>query len=355
MNERAHRAALRTTGRRVLPWLAAAALAGAACAAEVPRPAETARLADHSLLIALATAGKRLVAVGDRGVIVFSDDRGESWLQARAVPSQALLTGVCFFDSTHGIAVGHDLVILTTADAGRTWQLAHFEPAAQRPLLDVWCGAGGHAIAVGAYSTQLVSADSGAHWSERKFAPQPLPAAPGAKATASNADAEGAGGFHLNRIVAASASQLYIAGEAGHLYRSDDAGVTWRQLGSPYEGSFFGVLPMNGDVLLAFGLRGRLYRSEDAGVSWQKLASGTLAMLDGGARLGESGLVIVGLGGVVLTSPDGGHTWALDQQADHADLSAVLALGDERLVTVGVAGARTISLVAGGASVKVKP
>jgi photosystem II stability/assembly factor-like uncharacterized protein len=355
VNERAHRAAWLTTGRCILLWVAVAAIAGAARAAEAPRAAETARLADRSLLIALAMAGARLVGVGDRGIIVYSDDKGASWTQARAVPTQALLTGVCFFDSTHGVAVGHDLAALTTADAGRTWQLAHFDPAAQRPLLDVWCGAGGHAIAVGAYSTQLVSDDAGVHWSERKFAPTPPPPTPGAKDTGAALDTGSEGGFHLNRIVAASASRLYIAGEAGHLFRSDDAGFTWRQLSSPYEGSFFGVLPLNGDALLAFGLRGSLYRSENAGVSWQKLDSGTLAMLDGAARMGESGVVIVGLGGVVLTSPDGGHTYRLDQQADHADLSAVLVLGDERLVTAGVAGARTIPLTAGRASVKVQP
>jgi photosystem II stability/assembly factor-like uncharacterized protein len=352
VKERAHRVALRNTARHLLACLAVVVLAGGARAAEAPRPAEHARLADHSLLIALAGAGGRLVAVGDRGIIVYSDDRGTSWTQAREVPVQALLTGVCFFDSTHGVAVGHDLAILTTADAGRTWQLAHYDPTAQRPLLDVWCGAGGHAIAVGAYSAQLVSEDAGVHWSERRFTPLPAPAG---KPAAAAPDAGSAGDFHLNRIVGASASQLYIAGEAGRLYRSDDAGLTWRQLSSPYEGSFFGVLPLSGEVLLAFGLRGSLYRSENAGASWQKLNDGTLAMLDGAARLGEAGVVIVGLGGVVLTSADGGHTFALDQQADHADLSAVLVRGDERLVTAGVAGVKTIPLTAGRASVKVQP
>ncbi len=354
MNERPHPAARPPAGRRILACLASAALAGAAGAADVPRPAESARLADRSLLIALAAAGRRLVAVGDRGVVVFSDDKGESWTQARRVPTQALLTGVCFFDSTHGVAVGHDLTVLTTADAGSTWQLAHFDPAAQHPLLDVWCGPSGLAIAVGAYGTQLVSEDSGGHWSERKFTPAAAPVAPGAKAAA-DPDAGSDGGFHLNRIVAASGSRLYIAGEAGHLYRSDDAGVSWRQLASPYEGSFFGILPLPGDAVLAFGLRGSLYRSENAGVSWQKLDSGTLAMLDGAARLGEAGIVIVGLGGVILTSSDGGHTYSLDQQPDHKDLSAVLVIGDDRLVTAGVAGARTIPLSGGRASVKVQP
>ena len=91
--------------------------------------------------------------------------------------------------------------------------------------------------------------------------------------------------YHLNRIVAAGGARLYIAAEAGHLYRSDDGGAHWQQLASPYEGSFFDVLPLGGDALLAFGLRGNLYRSEDAGASWRRLDSGTLAMLDGGTTL----------------------------------------------------------------------
>ena len=89
------------------------------------------------------------------------------------MPSQALLTGVCFLDAQHGVAVGHDEVILVTADAGRTWQRTHYAPEAQRPLLDVWCGSGGRVIAVGAYSAYLSSDDGGASWQERRFSPAP--------------------------------------------------------------------------------------------------------------------------------------------------------------------------------------
>ncbi|HXO16428.1 MAG TPA: hypothetical protein VN835_08795 [Steroidobacteraceae bacterium] len=110
--------------RKSLFLLASAlAVVGAARAAEpAPPSAEPARLAAQSLLIAVATAGPRLVAVGDRGIILLSDDRGGSWVQALEVPTQALLTGVCFLDAEHGVAVGHDEVILATADAGRTWR-----------------------------------------------------------------------------------------------------------------------------------------------------------------------------------------------------------------------------------------
>ena len=42
--------------------------------------------------------------------------------------------------------------------------------------------------------------------------------------------------FHLNQLAAAADGTLYIAAEAGHLYRSDDGGVTWLALPSPYAG-----------------------------------------------------------------------------------------------------------------------
>jgi photosystem II stability/assembly factor-like uncharacterized protein len=303
--------------------------------------AEPARLAAHSLLIAIAAAGERLVAVGDRGIIVLSDDKGASWLQAASVPTQALLTGVCFLDARHGVAVGHDEVILTTADGGRTWQRTHYAPEAQRPLLDVWCGAGERVIAVGAYSTYLTSTDGGASWNEVRFQPAPRRRAAAPAPRQAAVEAAG-GGYHLNRVVSAAGARLYIAGESGHLYRSDDSGATWQELASPYAGSFFDVLPLSGDAVLALGLRGSLYRSEDAGASWQKIATGTVEMLDGGATFAGAGVAIVGLSGVVLISRDGGRSFTLAQQSDRSGLSAALSVGDGKLAAVGEHGAQVI-------------
>ena len=309
-------------------------------------PAEHARLAAQSLLIAIAPAGARLVAVGDRGGIVRSDDRGASWTQAASVPVQALLTGVCFFDARHGVAVGHDEVILVTDDGGDHWKLAHYAPEAQRPLLDVWCGTNGAAIAVGAYSTFLVSGDGGASWAKRPFAPSPAPVPKGSASAARPASAieQAGGGYHLNRIAGAAASRLYIAGEAGHLYRSEDAGGHWQELVSPYAGSFFDVLPLGGDALLACALRGNLYRSDDAGASWRRLETGTDQMLDGAALLGEGEVAVVGLAGVVLVSRDAGRSFSLEQQSDRSGLSAALAIGRDAIVVAGEDGARLLTL-----------
>jgi photosystem II stability/assembly factor-like uncharacterized protein len=316
-------------------------------AEEQPLAAEPARLAARGLLIAIASAGPRLVAVGDRGIIVLSDDRGASWRQADYVPAQALLSGVCFLDAQRGVAVGHDEVILTTVDGGRNWKRTHYAPQAQGPLLDVWCGAGGEVIAVGAYSAYLTSADGGASWREMKFTPAAAHS-PGGKVAARTADEEGAtGGYHLNRIVSGHAHRLYIAAEAGHLYASDDGGANWRTLASPYEGSFFGVLPLRDEELLAFGLRGHLYLSTNGGASWQPIDTGTVAMLTGATSLDSGAVAVVGLSGVVLVSRDGGRSFTLLQQAERAGLSAVAPAGDDRLVAVGEGGAR---LIGGSAS-----
>ncbi len=316
-------------------------------------PSEPARLASRSLLLDLANAGARLVAVGERGHVLLSDDAGRQWVQTQA-PTQDLLTGVCFADARHGIAVGHDEIILASADGGHSWKRTHFAPQAQQPLLDVWCGPEGRAVAVGAYGVYMLSNDYGVSWVEHKLAPgNEKPgqgdASAGAKgsraAAADSADltAEIGGGYHLNAIAADEHLRLYIAGEAGHLYRSDDRGESWVALPSPYEGSLFGVLPLPGGAVLAYGLRGNLFRSNDAGARWQRIATDTKATLDGGAAFGDGRVVIVGLSGVLLVSRDGGSSFSLLQQDDRKGLAAVRGVAGNTLVIVGEAGVKLIA------------
>jgi photosystem II stability/assembly factor-like uncharacterized protein len=209
---------------------------------------------------------------------------------------------------------------------------------------------------VGAYSTYLTSSDSGSTWSERKFAAtKPVPAAPattaarpGSVVVSNTADDDVPADFHLNRIVGASGSRLYIAAEAGHLYRSDDAGNTWIELVTPYEGSFFGILPLNGDSLLAYGLRGHLFRSDDAGKTWRAVDTNTQAMLNDAVRLPRGGVAVVGLSGTVLLSNDEGEHFTADQQNDRKGISAVLPSGSTELITAGEAGVKLIVIQAGG-------
>jgi photosystem II stability/assembly factor-like uncharacterized protein len=336
----------------LLALLAALGAAGPAYAQldpndEANRPAEIEPLAKSSLLLDLAVAGTRLVAVGERGHVLLSDDNGAKWRQAKSVPTRAMLTAVFFADSQYGWAVGHDETILNTVDGGENWTRSHFAPEAQQPLLDLWFANRVSGIAVGAYGAYFTTNDGGRHWASAKFAPPP--------AKVPKHDGEAAPGegqensedlppdYHLNRIVGVG-NRLYIAAEAGQLYRSDDRGATWRALPSPYEGSLFGLVPIRGEGLLAFGLRGHLFRSADAGETWTRLESHTTSMLTDGLAINDLRVVIGGLAGVLLVSGDAGETFRLTQQDDRKGVSALLPGPAGRVVVAGEGGVRTIAL-----------
>lgn len=308
------------------------------------RPAVIAPLAARSLLLDLAWAGPRAFAVGERGHILHSDDAGRTWIQSR-VPASANLTAAYFADEKHGWAVGHVEAILATSDGGESWRLVHFEPGNAQPLLDVCFTDASRGVAVGAYGVVYVTTDGGSVWSQVPFEPAPLPGADKVEpADEMEAEVDLGFEFHLNAIARGPPGRMYIGAEAGRLYRSDDDGATWRELPSPYDGSFHGILPLDGDVVLAFGLRGNLFRSDDGGLTWVAIPTGTTALLDGGARIDADTVVVVGMQGVVLVSHDGGRSFTLHQQDDRKAISAVVPSGDGELIVAGEGGVRRLPL-----------
>ena len=336
--------------RRSLVWLALAAappaLAQEADAADpAAQPSIVAPLAAKSLLIDLAWAGKRVFAVGERGHVLYSDDAGASWTQVQ-VPGSANLTAVYFSDDQHGCAVGHIEMILCTFDGGANWTLSHFSPENTQPLLDVWFADALRGLAVGAYGVIYSTADGGKAWSQVPFEPAPLPDAPKVEPAEGDMEAEVDLGFefHLNAIARGPAGGLFLGAEAGRLFRSDDEGASWRELPSPYDGSFHGLLPLDGDAVLAFGLRGNLFRSDDGGRNWTAIETGTTALLNSGTRVDADTVVIVGMAGVQLASHDGGRTFTLHQRQDRKALSAVLPAADGALIVAGEGGVMRTTL-----------
>ena len=66
----------------------ALAVTGNVWAADAQAPAIALESAQHAPLVAVSQVGRRLVAVGDHGIVVLSDD-GETWRQASSVPVTA--------------------------------------------------------------------------------------------------------------------------------------------------------------------------------------------------------------------------------------------------------------------------
>lgn len=277
---------------------------------------------ERLLLVDATRAGNRVVAVGDRGYAVYSDDNGATWKRSKG-PTAPLLTAVDFFDAKQGWAVGHDSVILATADGGETWTQQFSAPSEQRPLLDVLFLSATHGFAVGAYGAFYETADGGKSWNVRKVI---------------------ADDKHLNAILKLADGKLMILGEAGTVLVSADAGKSWTALASPYKGSFFGGVTTDDGAVVAFGLRGRIYRSADAGKTWKQVENASVATLMGGSRLPAGALVVAGAAGTVLVSRDQGHSFVPLPTGSNRAFSKALLGAPNSLLLVGEAGARDVAL-----------
>jgi len=327
----------------VVPLLASSQESGAVPQDEYSDPAP---LAARALLLDAASVDGRLVAVGDQGIVLISTDGGENWTQS-LVPTRSMLTGVWFYDADLGWAVGHDAVILKTIDGGKTWRRVNFQPDLLLPLFDVWFADAQNGMAIGPYGFVLTTSDGGETWEESSLDAQEVKSDTGVAEQSPGADEgeqswdedfnEGAD-FHLNEISVDDQGRLYIAGEAGHFYRSDDQGQTWVSLPTDYSGSFFSSLPLpDGDVLV-FGLQGRVYISADEGLTWQRSESPVDVSLNGGTVLPDGMIVLVGMSGTILVSRDGGESFELVQRDDRKAMTTVLARQDGGLLLFGEGG-----------------
>lgn len=245
---------------------------------------------DRIILVDIVRAGDRLIAVGERGFAMLSDDAGKTW-KARETPVTRTLTGVAFQDAKVGVAVGHGGSLVRTEDGGENWTHVPLDEAGPDSLLGVVSLGGGHFIAYGAFGLYFDSTDGGETWQRQMILSEDFDR-------------------HISQIVAAGDSLLLVA-ESGILARSDDQGATWTALESPYVGSYFGAIGLQDGAILAFGMRGNVFRSADFGATWQKVDLNTTASLNGGRQLADGRVLLVGNAGLLALSRDGGQTLEL--------------------------------------------
>ena len=337
-------------------------------------PALPTTLAHRSLLLDLDRIDGRLFAVGERGHIIYSEDEGDSWLQA-AVPVSSSLTAIHFIDSNTGWAVGHDGVVLKTDDGGNSWvkqldgyeintmvvaayqqqmqqlqkqleqlqsqgadteeleiaiedfeivlddALVAEEEGPTKPLLDLLFLNPQQGWVIGSYGLILETNDGGANW---------LPV----MTKLDNPD-----GFHLNSILQTSQGDLLIAGEAGALFRSQDSGQSWQRLDSPYEGSYYALLETQPSrSLLVVGLRGRTFQSDDGGDSWQELDSATRSTLSAALQLDNGDLLLAGSSGALSVQPATGTSFINYIEPLRRGFSAVIEVRNGDLLLSGQGG-----------------
>ena len=348
-------------------------------------PAIKSESAQASLLLDATSSGERLLAVGEQGHILFSDDQGSSWSHAD-VPVSLAVTAVAFAAADEAWATAHDGVLLHSADNGASWQVkltgvdvarlsvtaaeervalleAKLEQATPEtredlewalddatfavdeateaieggvttPLLNVWFANENDGYALGAYGVFLRTSDGGSTWS------------------LDSNRLENPDKYHLYSMTRSSAGTLLVAGEAGTLLRSRDDGQTWERPESPYVGSFFGTVAAADGSLLVFGLKGNVFRSTDEGANWSTVATGDQRTLLGGMTRPDGTIVLVGSAGAVLISDDNGSSFRVIPTTGNRVYSGVAGTADGRLLLVGFGGLSSIDInaVSGGSS-----
>jgi photosystem II stability/assembly factor-like uncharacterized protein len=342
------------------------------------RPSPIVPQAARALLLDICTAGDRIVAAGEHGIILYSEDDGKNWQQA-SVPTRQMLTGIHFADARYGWAVGHDGLILFSDDGGVTWriqrdglavqqqvnielrELAHHklaelerqletadeearpelelafedaqldledadialeEPVFTSAFMDVWFQDSERGWAIGAFGTFVGTTDGGQHWVDMT-------------GSLDNPDE-----FHLNAITGDNKGRVFIAGEGGVMFRSMDGGRNWETLEPFYEGSWFGsAYQAKNDTLFIFGLRGNLYRSTDFGTTWEMIPNDSNTSLAGGSASAGGEVLAVGGVGTLLLSTDGGRSFQRTMMEDRLSLTSGL-VRDGTLILVGHGGVK---------------
>ncbi len=324
------------------------------------RPALQVRAPERQVLQTAARAGERIVAVGERGLVVLSDDQGRHWRQARQVPVSVSLTALSFIDAQRGWAVGHGGVILHTTDGGETWtkradglalaKLALSEAqqrAAQRPgdagaeralaeahrlvddgadkpLLDVRFADARRGWVVGAYNLFFETTDGGATWhsgSERLDNPRAL---------------------HLNALVVRGQT-MFVVGEQGLLYRSVDGGQRFEAVASPYKGSWFSVALGDDGAVTVGGLRGNAFRSADGGTTWSAIQGLPPVSIVAASAWADGGVLLSNQAGQLFTARANARAQPL-HVAPMPPLNGLLVLGHQALVALGFGGAVSLDL-----------
>jgi photosystem II stability/assembly factor-like uncharacterized protein len=324
-----------------------------------------------SLLTDITEAGDRLVAVGEYGHILFSDDGGKSWSQAQ-VPVQTALTSVVFVSDKKGWAAGHDAVILATEDGGETWQKqldgratgAKLLAAAQawqerlqaqidagegnqeelmmqmdtvtmandeaqreveigpnRPFLDIMFTNAKEGYAVGAFGYFFTTTDGGQTW-EDSSSKLPNPEF-----------------LNLYSIARLADGSFIIVGEFGTVMRSADGVSGWELQDIGYQGSLFGVFADHdaGDVII-IGLKGSVFVSNDNGANWRRALVPVNSSLLGLTKLDSGKFVLVGVAGTAVVADFAQDEYSPIPLQLRSHLSGVAAGSEDDLVLIGQNG-----------------
>jgi photosystem II stability/assembly factor-like uncharacterized protein len=263
------------------------------------------------------------------------------------------------------VVVGEAGLVMTSADAGLTWQRQPSGINVQ--LRSVTLRSGNRVDAVGDNGTMIYSTDGGRSWSRRALPAASPNAASAQRAAPSGLSAmtwatdergfvtsvdgsiyrseDGGGTWSLSfpdpqhpaglfNVAFRDSAHGAAVGSSGRVMTTDDAGRTWIQRPNDKLDTLYAVA-WHDSAVVAVGAHGAIVRSTDAGLSWVPVSSGVTDDLND-IQLSRDGKgTIVGMNGLVLRSSDAGASWTRVDIGSNGHLSSVAQLGGTTELLVG--------------------
>jgi photosystem II stability/assembly factor-like uncharacterized protein len=248
-------------------------------------------------------------AVGEKGMIVHTEDGGKTW-QEQASGTKNVLNSVSFVDTQHGWSVGDYGTLLHTEDGGIQWKEMQDDHAWRRWLSVVFVDAqqGWAACERGIAYTK----DGGITWLDQTY-----------------------GEGRLSSITFANTQCGWAVGDEGAILHTVDGGQTWKKQASGTDRWLFSVAFVNAQRGWAVGATGTILHTKDGGQVWHYQTNPAFRFLCSVAFVNAQGGWVVGEDGTILHTEDGGRTWKEQVSGTKENLNSIAFVGLERGWAVG--------------------
>ncbi len=282
--------------------------------------------------VAHHAAGDIWIATGVGTGVLRSVDAGRTWRSVHAAPRVTFGTLASDPKNDTLLIGGEDGVIGYSRDRGESWDLQRIEmPGERTPIAMFYRLDTDVIVATSAYGRVLVSDDRGASWRLRET---------------------GARGFFTAGAVARDAT-LWLATHTGELWRSTHRGTRFERVVLDLEHSsrYISAVDVDtpkGAVIIA-GHGGLLARADDEATHWQSVASPS-ANLETMIAAADGRYIASGEGGLIMESMDSGRHWQIASPALDDTMREIVALPrTSTFVAAGTLGA-VLRSVDGGAT-----